>query len=169
MRYSTINYYYHYYFHYSLVRLYKLPSSPSLHCSVFTPHTTNIAEIYMKISPINTSSCRGESIYTRLDRLDWIICGHSWVAGGCYRLKKSIFCFQIFFDYFFQPFFHGQRWALQLVLNIITIFYCYFFCRFLSIKGLILTLEQDTGLHKPTYSALRLDKAENGRKMPHFD
>jgi len=30
-------------------------------------------------------------------------CGHSWVAGGCFRLK--------------QNFFHGQRRALQLVYS----------------------------------------------------
>ena len=29
--------------------------------------------------------------------------------GGCFRLKNDFFCFQNFF-------FHGQRWALQLVL-----------------------------------------------------
>ena len=46
---------------------------------------------------------------------DWaeIVCGHSWVAGGCYRLKKLDFFFQNIF--FFYIFFHGQRRALQLV------------------------------------------------------
>ena len=42
---------------------------------------------------------------------DWaeIFCGHSEVAGGCHRLKKfEIFSFKIF---------HGQRRALQLVVN----------------------------------------------------
>ena len=44
-----------------------------------------------------------------------IFCGHSWVAGGCYRLKNQNFFFpKFFFQHFF---FHGQRQALQLVLN----------------------------------------------------
>ena len=37
------------------------------------------------------------------------------VAGGCFRLKKFEF-----FSFQFPPpifLFHGQRWALQLVLN----------------------------------------------------
>ena len=38
---------------------------------------------------------------------DWaeIFCKHSWVAGGCYRLKKS------------KKQFNAQRRALQLVIN----------------------------------------------------
>ena len=45
---------------------------------------------------------------------DWadIFCGHSGVAGGWHRLKKIR-------KFFFQNlFFHGQQWALPLVLNI---------------------------------------------------
>ena len=33
----------------------------------------------------------------RLNRLGWFFCGDSWVAGGCYRLKK----YEIFFLFFF--------------------------------------------------------------------
>ena len=36
---------------------------------------------------------------------------HGWPE---YRLKIS----EIFFNIFFQLFFHGQRWALQLVIHI---------------------------------------------------
>ena len=47
---------------------------------------------------------------------DWaeIFCGHLWVAGGCYRLKKNsnFFPENVFIKIFF---FHGQRRALQLV------------------------------------------------------
>ena len=49
-------------------------------------------------------------------------CGHSWVPGGCFRLKKSFFFgFQNFFVFkffVFNIFFssHGQRRALQLVV-----------------------------------------------------
>ena len=39
---------------------------------------------------------------------EWNFCGHSWVAWGWHRLKKSI-------SFFF--FFHWQRRALQLVFN----------------------------------------------------
>ena len=47
---------------------------------------------------------------------DWaeFFCGHSWMAGGLYRLKK----FENYFSKFFfleNLFFHGQRRALQLV------------------------------------------------------
>ena len=41
-----------------------------------------------------------------------ICCGHSGVAGGCYRLKE----FEIFLStFFFNFFFHGNRRALQQV------------------------------------------------------
>ena len=47
---------------------------------------------------------------------DWadIFCGHSWVAGGCYRLKKFKFFFQ---NFFFRKFFYPR--ALQLVDSIV--------------------------------------------------
>ena len=38
-----------------------------------------------------------------------IFCGHSCVAGGCFRLKKKISLLLNFFS------FHGQRRARQLV------------------------------------------------------
>ena len=50
---------------------------------------------------------------------DWAdkFCGHSWVAGGCYRLNKME---NIFSEYFVQIFFfHWQRRALQLVAYIL--------------------------------------------------
>ena len=37
------------------------------------------------------------------------LCRHSWMAGDCYRQKKSKFFFQKFF-------FHGKRRALQIVM-----------------------------------------------------
>ena len=37
---------------------------------------------------------------------DWaeFFCGHSWVAGGCYRVisLKNLYFFQIFLKYFFS-------------------------------------------------------------------
>ena len=41
-------------------------------------------------------------------KLNIFVDTHGW-PGGCYRLKKS--------NIFFSIFFHGQRWALQFVLN----------------------------------------------------
>ena len=46
-----------------------------------------------------------------------IFCGHSWVAMGCFRLKKLIFLqnFFVLLKIFLFKFFHGQCRALQLV------------------------------------------------------
>ena len=52
---------------------------------------------------------------------DWayIFCGHSWVAGGCYRLKDFDIFFNFFSKFLFFNFFpHGQRRTLQLASNL---------------------------------------------------
>ena len=46
---------------------------------------------------------------------DWadFFCGHSWVAGECYRLKKlEFFDPKYFFQKFYFNFFYGQRRTL---------------------------------------------------------